>query len=85
MDRSSQIIRTSWVGIIANVMLAAFKAAVGVIAGSFAIVMDAVNNLSDALSGIITIIGTKLAGKAPDRKHPYGSGLRYRCTPTWIR
>ena len=74
MDRSSQIIRTSWVGIIANVMLAAFKAVVGVIAGSFAIVMDAVNNLSDALSSVITIVGTKLSMKPADREHPFGHG-----------
>lgn len=74
MDRSSQIIRTSWVGIIANVMLAAFKAVVGIIAGSFAIVMDAVNNLSDALSSVITIVGTKLSMKPADREHPFGHG-----------
>ena len=36
--------------------------------------MDAVNNLSDALSSVITIIGTKLAGKEPDKKHPLGYG-----------
>ena len=74
MDRSSQIIRTSWVGIIANVMLAGFKAVVGAIAGSFAIIMDAVNNLSDALSSVITIVGTKLSMKPADRKHPFGHG-----------
>ena len=55
-------------------MLAAFKAAVGVIAGSFAIVMDAVNNLSDALSSVITIVGTKLSMKPADREHPFGHG-----------
>ena len=49
MSRSSQIIRTSVIGIAANVLLAAFKSVVGIIAGSVAIVMDAVNNLSDAL------------------------------------
>ena len=54
MDRNSQIIRTSVIGIIANVLLAAFKAIVGIIANSVAIVMDAVNNLSDALSSVIT-------------------------------
>ena len=74
MDRSSQIIRTSWIGIIANVLLAAFKAAVGVLASSVAIVMDAVNNLSDALSSVITIIGTKLSQRPADRKHPFGFG-----------
>ena len=49
MDRSQEIIRTSWIGIAANVLLAGFKAAVGILASSVAIVMDAVNNLSDAL------------------------------------
>ena len=74
MDRSSQIIRTSWIGIIANVLLAAFKAGVGVLASSVAIVMDAVNNLSDALSSVITIVGTKLSQRPADRKHPFGFG-----------
>ena len=74
MDRSSQIIRTSWVGIIANVLLAAFKAGVGILASSVAIVMDAVNNLSDALSSVITIVGTKLSQRPADSKHPFGFG-----------
>ena len=74
MNRSSQIIRTSWIGIIANVLLAGFKAAVGVMASSVAIVMDAVNNLSDALSSVITIIGTKLSQRPADHKHPFGFG-----------
>jgi cation diffusion facilitator family transporter len=55
-------------------MLAAFKAAVGILSNSIAVVLDAVNNLSDALSSVITIIGTKLAGKKPDKKHPLGHG-----------
>ncbi|MBR6128503.1 MAG: cation transporter [Bacteroidaceae bacterium] len=74
MDRSREIIRTSWIGIAANVLLAGFKAAVGVLASSVAIVMDAVNNLSDALSSVITIVGTKLSQRPPDRKHPFGFG-----------
>ncbi|MBO7049104.1 MAG: cation transporter [Bacteroidaceae bacterium] len=74
MDRSKQIIRTSWIGIGANVLLAGFKAAVGVLASSVAIVMDAVNNLSDALSSVITIVGTKLSQRPADRKHPFGFG-----------
>ena len=74
MDRSSQIIRTSWIGIVANVLLAAFKAGVGIISNSVAIVMDAVNNLSDALSSVITIVGTKLSQRPADRKHPFGFG-----------
>ncbi len=73
-DRNKTIIRTSIIGIIANVFLAAFKAAVGLLSHSVAVVMDAVNNLSDALSSLITIIGTKLSQKAPDKKHPLGYG-----------
>ena len=73
-NRSQKIIRTSVIGIIANVLLAAFKAAVGVLASSVAIVMDAVNNLSDALSSVITIIGTKLSERPADREHPFGFG-----------
>ena len=74
MDRSTQIIRTSWIGIVANVLLASFKAVVGLLANSVAIVMDAVNNLSDALSSVITIVGTKLSQRPADRKHPFGFG-----------
>ena len=74
MNRDQVIIRTSVIGILANVFLAAFKAAVGIASHSIAVILDAVNNLSDALSSIITIIGTKLAGKQPDKKHPFGHG-----------
>ena len=72
--REKVIIRTSRIGIVTNVFLAAFKAAVGIFTRSIAITLDAVNNLSDALSSVITIIGAKLAGKTPDKKHPLGHG-----------
>ena len=74
MDRSREIVKVSVVGILANLVLVAFKAGVGLVSGSIAVILDAVNNLSDALSSVITIVGTKLAGKAPDKKHPYGYG-----------
>lgn len=74
MDREKTIVRTSITGIVANVLLAAFKAAVGVISNSIAVTLDAVNNLSDALSSVITIIGAKLGAKKPDKKHPLGYG-----------
>ena len=74
ISRNQTIIRTSIIGILANVFLAAFKAVAGLTANSIAIVMDAVNNISDAASSVITIVGTKLAGKEPDRKHPFGYG-----------
>lgn len=73
-DREKVIVRTSIVGIVANVLLVAFKAAVGLAANSIAIVLDAVNNLTDALSSVITILGAKLAGKKPDKDHPLGHG-----------
>lgn len=72
--RNAIIIRTSVIGIIANVLLAGFKALVGLASNSIAIVMDAVNNISDAASSVITIVGTKLAGREPDRQHPFGYG-----------
>ena len=74
VSRDKVIIQTSVIGILANIFLAGFKAAVGVLSNSIAVILDAVNNLSDALSSVITIVGTKLAGKKPDKKHPLGYG-----------
>lgn len=74
MNREKAVIRTSIISILANIVLAGFKAFVGLLANSIAIISDAINNLSDALSSIITIVGTKLAGKKPDKEHPYGHG-----------
>ena len=74
MERDKIIVRTSIIGILVNLILVAFKATIGIMVNSIAITLDAVNNLTDALSSIITIIGTKLAGKAPDKEHPYGYG-----------
>jgi len=74
LQREKSIVRTSIIGIVTNVFLAAFKAAVGIISNSIAVTLDAVNNLSDALSSVITIIGTKLGAKLPDKKHPLGYG-----------
>ena len=73
-NRKKVIIKTSIFGIIANILLSSFKAGIGLLSSSIAIILDAVNNLTDALSSIITIIGTKLAGKNPDKEHPFGHG-----------
>lgn len=73
-EREKTIIRTSVISIITNVLLAAFKAAVGLVSNSIAVTLDAVNNLSDALSSVVTIIGAKLGSKPPDKKHPLGYG-----------
>ena len=74
MNREKAIVRTSILGILANVFLSGFKAAVGLLAHSVSMILDAVNNLTDALSSVVTIVGTKLAGRSPDRKHPLGHG-----------
>ena len=73
-SREKTIVRTSIIGIAANVLLAGFKAVIGLLTHSIAIVLDAVNNISDAGSSLITIVGTKLAGRQPDKKHPFGYG-----------
>ncbi len=73
-SRNNQITNVSIVGIGANVVIAAFKVLVGLLSNSVAVLLDAVNNVSDALSSAITIIGIKLAGKKPDSKHPFGYG-----------
>ena len=74
MDRSKEIVKVSIRGILVNLFLVAAKAVIGLLAKSTAILLDAVNNFSDALSSVITIIGAKLAGKPADKEHPYGYG-----------
>ncbi len=73
-SRDQVIIRTSFIGIAANAVLAGVKIFIGLITNSIAITLDAVNNVSDAASSIITIVGTKLAAKEADKKHPFGYG-----------
>jgi cation diffusion facilitator family transporter len=72
--REKAIVKTSVIGIVTNVFLAGFKALIGIISNSIAVTLDAVNNLSDALSSVVTIIGAKLGAKPPDKKHPLGYG-----------
>lgn len=62
------------VGIVCNLLLCAFKFTAGVLSGSVAISADAVNNLSDASSSIITLLGFRMAAKPADAEHPYGHG-----------
>ncbi len=74
ISREKVIVKTSIIGIFANVFLAAFKAVIGFMSNSIAITLDAVNNISDAASSLITIVGAKLAAKEPDKEHPFGYG-----------
>lgn len=84
MQREKEILKVSRQGIIVNLTLVLFKAMVGFFSHSIAIILDAVNNFSDAISSLITMIGTKLAGKKPDKKHPYGYGRVEYLTSTII-
>lgn len=73
-EREKIVVKTSVIGVVANILLAVFKMVIGLLSNSIAIVLDAVNNISDVASSVITIVGTKLAGKEPDKKHPFGHG-----------
>lgn len=73
-SRGKTIVKTSVIGILTNVVLAAFKAVLALFVNSIALLLDSVNNLSDALSSVVTIIGEKFASKTPDKKHPMGYG-----------
>ncbi len=79
-DTSSPAVRQAYgvlcggVGIFLNLLLFAGKFLAGFISGSIAITADAINNLSDAGSSIIMLIGFKMAGQKPDPEHPYGHG-----------
>lgn len=79
-DVKDEGVRTSYgflagiVGIIINTLLFAVKLIVGLISQSIAVTADAFNNLSDAASSLITIIGFKIAGKPADKEHPFGHG-----------
>ena len=74
ISREKTIVRTGIIGIAAYILLASFKALVGLAVHSTAMVLDAVNNFSDVLSSVVTIIGTKIAARKPDKKHPLGHG-----------
>ena len=62
----------SIVGIIANILLAAFKMLAGILSGAISITADAMNNLSDAGSQVVSFISFKISGKPADRDHPFG-------------
>lgn len=74
LKRQKIIVKTSYIGIIGNILLAGVKVIIGLLTNSIAILLDAANNFSDTLSSIVTIVGIRLANKAPDKKHPMGHG-----------
>ena len=65
---------SSIVGILCNILLFVIKYVMGTISGSIAILSDAFNNLSDAASCIVTLLGYKMAAKPADKDHPFGHG-----------
>lgn len=73
-SREGVIAATSGLGIVVNILIAVVKVVVGLLASSIAIVSEGVNNASDALTSVLTLVGTKLAGRHPDQKHPFGYG-----------
>lgn len=74
VGRNKIITRTSTVGIVANLFIACIKVVLGVLTSSIAIASEGVNNATDAMTSVLTLVGTKLAGKRPDKKHPFGYG-----------
>ena len=66
-----------------NIVLTAFKLVAGIVAHSGAMISDAIHSASDVISTIIVMIGVKMAGKAPDRNHPYGHD-RFECVASIV-
>lgn len=73
-DRAKLIQNTSIIGIITNLGFALIKVVIGLMANSVSIISDAINNFTDSVSAVITLLGSKFANKAPDYKHPFGYG-----------
>lgn len=72
MDRNSEGMKSGIVGIVCNTVLFLLKLIIGILSGSVSIIADAINNLSDSVSSILTFVGYYLSSKPADREHPYG-------------
>lgn len=73
-EREGVITAVSALGIAVNLLIAAAKVVLGLFASSIAIVSEGINNASDALTSVLTLVGSRLAGKHPDKSHPFGYG-----------
>ncbi len=73
-QREGVVVTTSALGILVNLLLASVKIVIGLAVSSIAIVSEGANNASDCATSLLTIVGTKLAGKRPTKKHPFGYG-----------
>lgn len=74
MDVNKQIVRATWIGIIANIFLTILKGVFGFLANSKALLADALHSASDIVGSIVILFGVKVAVKPPDEEHPYGHG-----------
>lgn len=73
-SREGTVVAVSVLGICVNLILAILKIVIGAAVGSIAIISEGVNNASDSVTAVMTIVGTKLAAKQPTEKHPFGYG-----------
>ena len=73
-SRDGVVAATSVLGIIVNVLIAGLKVAIGIFASSIAILSSGVNNATDALTSVLTLVGTRLSARRPDARHPFGYG-----------
>ena len=73
-EREDVISTTSFLNIVVNIFVALFKVVVGFLASSIAIISEGVNNATDALNSILTLVGTSLANRRRDARHPFGYG-----------
>lgn len=71
-ERSAELKRASWIGIVGNVVLATLKVTIGFVSGSFAVIGDGIDTLSDVLTYFITLFTARIISKPPDCKYPYG-------------
>ena len=78
LEKKQVAVKVSVVGMVANILLTAFKFVAGILAGSSAMTSDAVHSASDVFGGLIVIIGVRFSSKASDREHPYGHE-RFEC------
>jgi len=78
VSNTEEATRASALSVLANVLLTGFKLVSGIVAHSAAMVSDAVHSASDVLSGLIVIVGVRMAGRKADRSHPYGHE-RFEC------
>ncbi len=74
ITRQKKIINASIIGITVNALVAASKIVIGIAVSSIAIISEGINNATDASSSLLTLVGTKLSAKHPDKKHPFGYG-----------